>query len=379
MQRALFFWSDSPLKRANTRLYSLLGLLALLVALPASGCRAGSAEARERTERPTAVRVVAIEQRPVRETIDYVGTLRARRTFRVTARVPGTLATLDVEEGDRVERDQVLARIDAPELEAKLARAEAEVRRAKTERDYLCDTFETDRRLHDSGALPKSKLDASRKRCSSGKEAVAAARAKRHEVRTRLDKRTERAPVAGIVLERRAEPGEHVGPGRPLVVLADAAREVVVPVVESDLDRGIGPETPVRLRLDGESVEATVDRTAVTAKGPGRAVDVHIPLPDETSARQVGRSIDVRFVVAEDATATPVPREALVRDEDGWSIFVVDGEVAHRRTVERGVTEGNWVAVRPTLTPGSRVVVTNLDTVRDGTAVYPVDTAGGAQ
>jgi RND family efflux transporter MFP subunit len=354
-------------------------VLVAVVSVGSIGCQAGESAARGDVEAPTAVRVVAVEEESMRQTLDYVGTLGARRTYRVTARVPGSLEELTVEEGNRVERGERVARIEAPELEAKFERVEAEVRRAEAEREFACDTFETDRRLQERGALPASKLDRSRKRCASGREAVAAARAKEREVEERLAKRVERAPVGGLVVERRAEPGEHVGPGRPLVVIAGEEREVVVPVVEGDVERGVGEGTPVRLGFGaGEAIEARVDRLDTRAKGPGRAVEVHIPV-DGVERGAIGRSVDVSFVVDEEAEATPVPREAVVQTAEGPAIFVVVDGVAHRRPVDPGIASGGQVAVEPKLEPGQRVVVTNLDVLRDDMKVYAVDATGGMQ
>ena len=375
----LLFWVIRPVKRVSARLRGMSVLL-VVGGVVAAGCQPGQTASRQDVEHPTAVRVVSVQERTVRETVDYVGTVRPERTVRVSARVPGTAEGLTVDEGERVEAGQLLARVDAPELEAKLERVEAEVRRAKTERDYVCETFETDRNLHESGALSGAKLDRSRKRCASGREAVAAAEAKRREVKKRLDKRVERAPVDGIVLERPVEPGEHVGPGRPLYVLAGSDREVVVPVVEGDLERGIEVGTRVRLKMGGQKeVDTEVESLDATAEGPGRAVVVHVPLSEAFEAIQSGRSVDVSFVVGEAAEATPVPREALVQTEKGAAIFVVEEGVAHRRSVQSGVASGNWVAVRPKLESGQRVVVTNLDVVRNEMPVYAVDAAGGTQ
>lgn len=380
MQTSLFFWFSRSPKRAYARLGPGIGAFLLLVALAASGCRAETSDVEEKAETRTAVRVATAEERPMRETVDYVGTVAARRTVRVSARLPGTLEELAVEEGDRVEQGDLLARIDAPELEANQERVGAKVRRAKAQEEFACEIYQTDQDLHESGALPASKLDESRNRCTSAKEGVAAARASRREGETRLEKRVERAPADGLVLERRAEPGEHVGPGSPLVVLAVHGREVVVPVVESDLARGIGIGVPTRLKLDGErTVESAVRGVGSRAEGPGRAVDVHIPLDDHFDSPTVGRSVDVTFVIDEEQGATAVPREALVRTQEGWSIYVVEEGRARRRSVERGIAEGNRIAVHPKLEPEERVVVTNLDVVRDGTPLYAVDATGGAR
>lgn len=379
MLHHLFFWTSHDHKRANTRLWlGLVVLPALVVGIV--GCDSGESSTRDATESATAVRVVSVEQRTVHETVDYVGTVRSRETLRVTARVPGTLAEIPVDEGERIESGRLLARIEAPELVAKRERIEAELRRARSEREFLCETYRTDRQLHESDVLPGAKLDESRKRCASGKEGVAAARARLREVETRLKKRRERAPADGIVLEQQAEPGEHVGPGRPLVVLASETREVVVPVTEEDLKRGIEVGTPVRLRVDGRQVvESEVARLDPRAEGPGRTVDGHIPLEGAAADLRIGRSINTSFVTARETEATPVPREALVETEEGRGLFVVHEGTARHKSVEPGIARDNEVTVHPPLEVGQRVVITNLEVLEDGMPVYAVDAEGGTQ
>ncbi|MFP4599657.1 MAG: efflux RND transporter periplasmic adaptor subunit [Persicimonas sp.] len=392
MPSKLFFWTLFLAKRVSIRFVSgyfkgAVGVLVLLLgSLALVGCEIDGAapEAPEAQVAPAqaasaqAVRVATISARSMRHTLDYVGTVRASRQVAVSAQLPGTLSSLAVDRGDRVAKGQLLAEIEAEDIAARRGQIRAEIRRAKTEHDYLCERFATDKELAEAGVIHGAQLDASRNQCYGSAQAVAAAQAKLGELEATLKKGAVRSPVDGYVLERSAEPGEDVGPGRPLLVLATDGLEVLVPVVESDLRRGIDRGTPAVVGLSQEvDFDAEVDEIAPAAKGPARSAEVTVTLSDSAERLRPGMSVDVSFVLAELDDATPVPREALVATEEGWAIFVVDGDTASRVEVERGISESGFVAVEPKLDDGAKVAVSNLDVLRDGARVYAVEAPGG--
>lgn len=379
MSQFLFFWSAGPLKRANTRLL-MWAVLALLATAPTlAGCSDdGARSAVQRSPKP-AVRVVEVNPAPMRKTIDYVGGVQSADRVRVGPKVSGTLTELTVDEGDTVEAGEVVAKIGTPELHARLEAGKAERRRAKHERDYACDRYETDQSLADEGVIAGAQVDGTRKMCRSAREAVSAAEAKLRELRSRLGDNVVRAPTGGRVLRRMASEGEIVGPRRPLLIIGSHATEVSVPVVESDLERGIREGSNVHLELPGDvQLRGTVSELAPASNGPARTFDATIPLPDSVSVRP-GSSVDVSFVVAETDSATAVPQGAVVRDEEGEFVFRIEDGKVQRQPVTRQLEAEGLVAVEPPLPEGARIAVTNLESLRDGMAVYAVDWKGGAQ
>ncbi|WP_230467492.1 efflux RND transporter periplasmic adaptor subunit [Lujinxingia vulgaris] len=327
---------------------------------------------------PQAVRVITVEKRAMRQTLDYVGTIRATQQVALSAQLPGTLTSLHVDRGDRVTRGQLLARIDANDIAARRAQIAAEIQRARTENDYLCGRYATDQNLAEAGVIHSAQLDTSRNACESSAQAVAATEAKRGELEATLNKGVIHSPIDGYVLERSAEPGEDVGPGRPLLMLASDGLEVLVPVVESDLRRGIKPGTPALVSLSTSSeFEGQVDTIAPSARGAARSAEVTVALPENTTELRPGMSADVSFVLAALPDATPVPREALKATDEGWAIFIIENDIARRVDIERGIAQGGLIAVEPRLASGTKVAVSNLDALDEGARVYPVDAKGG--
>jgi len=384
MFSTLFFWLFRPEKQANTRLpaFALLTASVLILSITGlSGCLSDKAELQTpgaTTAAPQAVRVVTVEERSMRQTLDYVGTVRATQQVALSAQLPGTLTALNVDRGDRVTRGQLLARIDANDIAARRAQITAEIQRARTENDYLCGRYATDQNLAEAGVIHSAQLDTSRNACESSAQAVAATEARLGELEATLNKGVIHSPIDGYVLERSAEPGEDVGAGRPLLILATDGLEVLVPVVESDLRRGIKPGTPTLVGLSTSSeFEGQVDTLAPSARGEARSAEVTVALPENATELRPGMSVDVRFVLAALPDATPVPREALKATDEGWAIFIIEDDIARRVDIERGIAQGGLIAVEPRLASGTKVAVSNLDALHEGARVYPVDAKGG--
>lgn len=375
-------YSASFLPRGFVVMLALLFLAVLVSCQPGGG-----APGKQEAAHLQAVRTVAARTMSMSETLAYVGTVRSEREVKVLARVMGTLSALRFEEGARVRKGQVLAQIAVPDLDLRMQRLAADLRRLQNDQQYLCDTLETDLKLRKSGAVPQARVDASGRGCRGAREAVKAARAASGELSSNRGRATERAPFDGRVLRWLAEPGEHVAPGRPMLHLGNHRLEVVVQVNETDLARGIKVGTPVTVALggpltgaSGQQQAARVHRVAPTTTGPGRTFEVRIPLPGalQKTARH-GTSLDVTFVLVREEGAVAVPEVALSSGVAGATIFVIKDGQARAVAVTPGITAAGWVAVKPPLAQGARVAVTNLDVLRDGMKVYAVQDRGGVK
>jgi len=332
----------------------------------------------EREAPPVAVRVAPVRTGPIQESVEYVGTVRSSREVRVLARVAGTVADLPVEEGGAVSKGTVVARITAPENDARVHQVAAEARRAKTEREYLCNRFDIDKSLADTGAMSSAQLDASKRACESSRAGETAALAARAQVVSIASKATESASLDGVVLQRLVEPGEHVLPGMPLLVVGGEQLEVRVPVAELDVQRGLKENTPVLLRPGvGDPIKSSVAAVAPLATGPGRTIEVRITIPPEKHGGfSHGQSVDVSFIAAEQEIATAVPLDAVVHEAEGPTVFVVEEDIARRKRVSLGLRDRSWIEVSPDLGKDALVAISGQSQLKDGLRVYAVPARG---
>lgn len=333
------------------------GALLAVSIFSVAGCRGGGGEA---AERPVAIRVA----RPVRSDLEvktsYLGTVRRRKEIQVAARVQGTVESLPWREGDEVPAGARLVVLAAPELEA----AEE---RLRVESAYWCRRHEADVRLADAGALPRERAEESERACKSWSAALA-------EAEARFGKTEEYAPIGGTILKRHVEPGEHVLPGRPLILFGEGSLEIHAEVVEGDLARGIDEGTAVVIHPDGGvPIRSRVSEVAPIATGRSRTFTVKTPVPaGHTDGMRVGVSVGVEFILASERDCVAVPAEAIQKSPDGTHVFVVRGGVAVREPVETGIEEDGLVQVSFDWDGEEQVAVSNLEGLRDGVPVYPV-------
>ncbi len=355
-------------------LKKLLFLSPLLLLTPFLLTSCKSSSPAPEPKRPLAVRTVAVRQGPVRETLQYIGTVHSRNEIKVLSRVAGKVARLPVKEGETARRGAAIAHIAAPEMAARVTRLHAEVSRAKEESDFLCQQLETDKNLLASKAISKLKSDSSRQKCESSRSAVKAANAGLNELEVLAGNMVERAPFEGKVLQWLTERGENVMPGRPILMFGDEPLEVHVEAHEKDVGAGIKKGTPIILFPDlPDPIRAEVSFIAPMATGPGRMVNVRIPVAKEDWPRfKHGMSIDVSFVLREESEALMVPVNAVGKKKLDFGVYLVREDKVRWTTVTPSIREKGWMAIKADLKQGDRVVVGNLDVVRDGAAVYPV-------
>ena len=289
---------------------------------------------------------------------------------KITSKVVG----LYVEEGDRVARGKVLARLDATDLDAQLADARAAWKNAAAE-------LERQKALQKAGLAPPSAIDA----------AVAAegsTRAKVQYVLAQEDYSVIRAPFAGVVVAKRAHVGEAVSPfGAPgqgssnsgaIVTLVDFSTLYVgADVNESNLAR-LAPRQPAEITLDAYpdhvyrghllQIIPTADRSKGTVK-----VKVAFENPDSKILPEMSARVNFTEHASTDTTnrsRVMVPKSALVDLDGRRGVFVVAEGRARFRAVKTGAENGGQVEVAEGLKGGEPLVAEPAKAgVRDGEKV----------
>jgi HlyD family secretion protein len=333
-----------------------------------------------RPVRPAPLRGVteAVVQAPVRGVLELPAMVQPSATVRVAAEAPGRAIAVAVQPGDRVQRNQVLARIDIPELRAQAAGAEAQV--VAAEADVHEAEVRLERLMSIAGNLHVP--EPGEPPADDGEAAAAIAEARvvramaqldRHQVgadaaRTALARALIRSPIDGVVVTRDLEPGELVRPhdvGRPLFVLApESARVRLVATVDEEHVASVRPgAVSFTVRgLPGRSFEGQV-RQALAWSDEGRGFRVVVDADDQHGALRAGMSALLSLPMESGGGGLAVPAAALrfspEPPADGASVWVrgADGRPA-RVPVRVGVRNGDMVEViGARLRPGTPVLV----------------------
>ena len=284
-------------------------------------------------------------------------------TARVASPVAGRIVSLNAQPGDPVKAGDALAVIDAPDLgsaQADLAKSRADERRKAL-------AFARAGELHRGGVLPRKDLEAS--------EAVleqASAESQRAVLRLgNLNPRNTRlagqrmvlsAPVAGIVAERKANPGMEVRPdlADPLFVITDLKRlQVVIDVPEAHLAKiGVGQRIGVQVdAYPDERFAGRVERVVPGVDPVTRRVQVRCSVENHDARLRPEMYARATLLADEHRTAVRVPNAALVTQGVQHFVFVErEPGVLARRRVELAVQDREYSYLSAGIAQNERVV-----------------------
>jgi RND family efflux transporter MFP subunit len=306
---------------------------------------------------PATVRVQAAERRQRTATEETVGTVRAKLRAVIEAKVTGRIDQLPVVPGQKVKAGEVLASIDAREVQARYDQARAVRQQAEAE-------LKRSASLREQNVLSQAEFDAVQARFRVA-EATAA------EAATMLDYTKVTAPFEGVITRKHADVGDLATPGKPLLEMEDSrALRLEADVPEAVVGRlTLGQQLPVRIAALEKVIDGVVSEIAPAADPGSRTFLVKLDLPAQTGLRagQFGR---VLMPVGE-AAALRVPASAVVQRGQMELVFVVADQRAQLRLVKTGKRLGEEVELISGVSSGERIVVQGAATLFDGQPVTP--------
>ncbi len=304
-------------------------------------------------EGPVAVSVVTPTRGPAVDAIYATGTVEPTVMLPIAPRVAGRLVERDVDEGSRVRKGQVLARLDDADLKSTVEELEARARYARTQ-------YERAENLVRQGFMAKAEIDRTRADLDAAVAAVNRARSQR-------DYMALTAPADGLIIRRDGEIGQFIPAGQAVFYLSCCAPlRVTAEVDEEDIARvRVGQKVVLRAdALPGEILDGEVSE--ITPKGDpvARSYRVRVKLADP-SRLKVGMTVDANVIVAERAKALLVPGTAVQNN----MVWTVDDGRLHRQPVRVGVTGAGRTEIVEGLTPDVRIVDSPAPDLREGRAV----------
>lgn len=371
--------------RATTIRFRWIVPLSLAI-LGLGGCGEEAVEVETPLRPVRSERVVPIS---TTQPITLAGAARAGVESRLSFRVSGTVVTVAVERGDRVEPAQVLAKIDAVDYELKLEEAEATLAQAAASARRAESDYDRVRTLYENNNAAKSELEAARAVAESATAQLEAGQKRVEQARRLLSFTVLRAPSAGAIAEVLIEPNENVNAGQGVFLLTGGARpEVVVDVPEVSISAVFKGQT-VRVSFDalpGRTFTGRVSEVGVAATGAASTYAVTAEIEDAVPEIRSGMAADVLFELERDATAgrLAVPLVAVGEDGDGRFVFVLERQgdgtgVVHRRSVVTGeLLSGDGIEVREGLEEGEEVVTAGVRRLVDAMPVKVLDAAEAA-
>lgn len=314
----------------------------------------------------TEVGVETVALGPVTRVLAVNGRIAGLRSVEVRPQITGTLAEVLVTEGDVVQVDTVLARIDPVAQEAALRQAMASLDAALVAEAEAQAAYVRDNALGTNVA--RAVLESAERGVQSAAQEVARMTALLDQAQIQLRKFTMRAPFSGSVLVLRAEPGQTVDPATVLMTIADLGQLVVETDVDESYATQIRSGQFAALQLSGETVVRAGRVSFVSQKVDEATGGLEVKLtPDAALTAPIGLTVTANITVDDRAAAITVPRAAIVRDVAGDGVLVL--VLVEGKAQRRAVKLIDWPAARLIVTDGlaaGDVVITDATGLSDG-------------
>jgi RND family efflux transporter MFP subunit len=335
--------------------------------------------------------------------LDASGYVVARRAATVSSKITGKVAQVLIEEGQHVAEGQVLARLDDSNARAALEQANAQVAAAQASLRAATVAWQQagprearKQKLHSTGYVSDQAVEdqhdateTARVQMELARRQVAVAAAARDMAQRSLDDTVVRAPFAGVVTVKAAQPGEMVSPvsagggftrtGIGTIVDMDSL-EVEVDVAESFINR-VREGMPATVKLNAYpdwEIPAEVIAVIPTANRSKATVTVRVgfKVHDPRIVPEMGAR--VAFLAPKEAgggggrprKSVSVPADAVAaQGPDRGVVFVLKDGQLERRAVRLGPAEPTGQVIQAGVAPGETVVVGGLDKLKDGERV----------
>ncbi|MDT8443019.1 MAG: efflux RND transporter periplasmic adaptor subunit [Desulfuromonadales bacterium] len=340
----------------------------LFFAIPAllvmTGCHDPAEKAAAPSLPPVEVQLETLTLSEVPVQIELAGSVQAVEHATISARVAGQVVTLPVQLGSKVKKGDLLVKISAAEINARVHQAEIQLSQAQ-------------RNLARESKLLEVNAS-TRERVKTLKEQVQTSEAAYREAQTFLGYTEIKAPFSGTVTDKLIEVGDLAASGAALLKLENGTTlEVVIQVPEAQSHYiSLESRLPLTVPAAGLALNAQVREISPTVDPASRTTQIKLMLPAAPELRS-GQFARVALVNSR-ATTLMINRRALRQNGQMHQVFVAEQGTARMRLVRTGAETDGRIEILSGLQAGDQVVIDAVDTLHDGQALK-VKTDGSAQ
>ena len=334
-----------------------IALIAALVFIAAAVWKITSSKpsAEMRRQNMPLVKVEPPRTETVSYTLSFTGDIQPLRQAGIYARVGGVLERVYVDAGSPVREGGLLAQIDTTELAQQRLQAAATRQNA----EVVCSRT---RELAAQNLISRQELD-------NAQTALDVAQATYESVCLRFGYAAIAAPFSGVITRRYFDPGALVTANNTLLfsLASFDTVKVIINVLEHDVPR-VSPGMNARLTADaypGKSFEGAIRRLSEAVDLDTRTMPVEVDVSNPDRQLKPGMFGTVAITLDEHPNALTIPTRSLLKDEQGWFVWVVRGATAVRMPVSVGAEVGDRTEVTSGLTLADSVVTAGIQLVRD--------------
>ncbi|MCB0716962.1 MAG: efflux RND transporter periplasmic adaptor subunit [Bacteroidetes bacterium] len=371
--------------------------LATLFAVTLAACGNKSEEAGAATQEPSATQTAADDEgRLIRvqteelaatdftETVTVTGSVEALEDATLSARSGGTIVSL-LPLGRSVGTGGTIAAIDAGLAEAGVSQAQAARDAAHAQYNLAEDTFKRQQPLYRDSVISPLEFEQVRSQLAQAKAQYEASEATLKQVQEQLAYTRVVAPFSGTVEEHLVQLGEQVSPGVPVARIVSTRKVKVTAGIPERYSGEVKLGANATIRLDSYGMEARTGKVTFVGSAIDEAsrtfpIEIELFNSDGALKPEMIATVDVTRGVVEDAIV--IMQSAVLRDEFGNSVYVVDRASgtpkAERKPVTLGPSSSGRVVITDGLAPGEELIVVGQSNVAPGDALE-IEEAAAAQ
>lgn len=331
----------------------------------------------EQTQEVRPVRVMVTDKRMSGDTVSLVGSVQAESEVNLSFRISGRVTERRVGVGDRVQRGQVIARLDTQDEESGVQAARAQLSAAQAQAVEADNNFVRMRGLVAQDAVSRALFDQAQASRRATQSQVESAQAQLNLASNRLSYTRIASDVAGVVTAVGAEPGEVVGAGQMIAQVAreggrDAVFDVPAAVKDSAPDN---PRITVMLTADPRiTAQGRIREVAPRADPVTNTFRINVGLIDPPAAMRLGSTVTGRMKL-DSVLGIEVPAAAVIRSGRKAAVWVVDPKAHTVSTREIGIQSSSpsAVMVASGLNQGDIVVTAGVQALRPGQKVRLIE------
>jgi RND family efflux transporter MFP subunit len=308
------------------------------------------------------------------QTLALPGTLQGFVQAPISARASGYLKRWTKDIGSRVQKGELLAEIETPEIDQQLSQGIAARQQAASSLELAKSTVARWENLRKKDVVSQQDLDERRSGLAQATANVAAADANVQRLRQTEGFKRIVAPFAGVITRRNVDVGDLIDAGgsRPLFLLSqtDPLRVYInVPQAYAQLVKAGQPVVVTQAELRGQSFKGEVARTSGAIDTATRMMQVEVALPNREGLLLPGAYVQVSLPLAA-SRALSIPANTLLFRPEGTRVAAVDAEGRVRlRTVNLGRNYGETVEVLDGITANDRLILNPSDSLAEGDVV----------
>lgn len=303
------------------------------------------------------VRTEVVTLSTLNETLRLLGETQANIDITYSAEVSGRLDYLAVDYGDRVNKGQILARVDYEMLSAQAEQAEAAY-------DLALKTFNRLEMLLNDELVTQQRVDEAR-------AALIQSQAQLRQAQTALRHSVVKSTIDGVVTRKFVQEGEYIMPGSPLLRIIDYSEIIITAQIPENRIAEIqqGLRVSVWINALRDTFSGTVDVVLPNADPESRTFTIRVRTPNTSEKILVGMAATLNIHVREHSDVIAVPQDVIIEHSGERFVFIVDNNTARKVPITLGASEGHLVIVSTGLKTGDQLITEGHRDLVDGQPV----------